>query len=141
MAAETNGYISRGNMTVIISAAGLVMIAFGGFVTFQNNATDRRITDLQADIKAHLRKDEHEEFKLRIDKDLTRLDIRITAAATRVVPRSEHEARWAATDKDVRLLAERLNELRNTSTSTYTVRDEINRLQTEIQDLRKVLSK
>lgn len=132
-ASNGNGYINRGNMTVMISAAGLVMLAFGGFITFQNGNTDRRLSDIREDIKGMLRKDEHEEFKLRIDKDLT-------AIHKDIVPRTEHEARWEASEKEATLLAARLNELRTSTTSTYTLRDEVSRLQTEISELRRVLS-
>lgn len=145
MATDTNGYISRGNMTLIMSAVGLVMIAAGAFIAQQNASTDRRITDLQSEIKINteksLRKEEHEEFKLRIDKDITRLDNRIMADRSAVVPRSEHEARWNASDATLKLLSERLNEVRNlaSSNSTVPLRDEMVRVQTEISDLRKLL--
>lgn len=146
MTAASNGnggYISRGNMSVVISAAALVMLAFGGFITFQNSATDRRIMELRDDIqqsnRIHLRKDEHEEFKLRIDKDIVRIDHRREQDNNKVVARSEHEARWASYEKDIKILSDRLNELRNATTSTYTVRDELNRLQTEMVELRRVL--
>lgn len=89
---ETNGYISRGNMTVILTAAGLVMAAFGAFIPLGNNATDRRITEVREDVRAiqqgYLKKDEHEEFKLRVDKDIARIE-------RTEVPRSEVEANAA----------------------------------------------
>lgn len=149
MTADTNGYISRGNMTVVMGAAGLVMVAFGGFITFQNNATDRRIDAVREDVKEiqttlgsrYLRKDEHEEFKLRVDKDITRIDNRTATDRAAVVPRAEHEARWSASDATLKLLSERLNEVRNiaTSNSTVPLRDEMTRVQAEISDLRKLL--
>lgn len=137
------GTISRGNMSVVISAAALVMLAFGGFITFQNSATDRRIMELRDDVqqsnRIHLRKDEHEEFKLRLDKDIVRIDHRREIDNAKIVSRTEHEARWVSYEKDIKLLSDRLNELRNATTSTYTVRDELNRLQTEIVELRRSL--
>lgn len=56
------------------------------------------------------------------------------------MPRTEHEARWASTTKDLALLAERLNELRNATSSTYTIRDEVHRMQVEVSELRKALA-
>lgn len=139
--AQTNGYISRGNMSVILSAAGLVMVAFGAFITFQNAATDRRISDLKDEVarleRDYLRKDEHVEFKLRVDKDLTRIDSDGLRRGLSVVPRTEHEARWAATDTSLKLLADRLNELRTATTSTWTLRDEVNRIQSDMRELRR----
>lgn len=136
-----NGYISRGNMSVILSAAGLVMVAFGAFITFQNSATDRRINDVKDAVtaieKEYLRKDEHMEFKLRIDKDMSRLDSDNLRRASAVVPRTEHQARWDATDVTLRLLSERLNELRTATTSTVTVRDELTRLHGDLNELRR----
>lgn len=149
MVADTNGYISRGNMTVVMSAAGLVMIAFGGFITFQNNATDRRIDAVREDIKEiqikldskYLRKDEHEEFKYRVDREVAQVREEQQRRAGSIVPRTEHEARWAADTATLKLLSDRLNELRNTASSNSTVplRDEMVRVQTEITDLRKLL--
>lgn len=148
MAAILNGnggYISRGNMSVVISAAALVMLAFGGFITFQNSATDRRIMELRDDIqqssRVHLRKDEHEEFKIRLDRDIVRIDHRREMDNAKVVGRSEHEARWASYEKDIKLLSERLNELRNSTTSTHTVRDELIRIQNDVVELRRHMQK
>lgn len=137
---ETNGYISRGNMTIILSSAGLIMLAFGAFITQQNTATDRRIDDIKSELRRTLAKDEHEEFKLRIDKDIARIAARIEADRTAVVPRTEHEARWISTSKDLALLSERLNELRNAASSTYTIRDEVHRMQTEVSEMRRILN-
>lgn len=142
--ADHNGYISRGNMTVIISAAGLVMLAFGGFIAFQNSATDRRIADIKEELTRvesnYLRKDEHAEFKLRTDKDIARVEADGVRRAGINVPRTELEARWEASDKNIKLVSDRLNELRTATTSTYTLRDEINRLQLDLSELRKVVA-
>lgn len=146
-----NGYISRGNMTVIISAAGLVMLAFGGFLTFQNTAIDNRINDLKAEVRGfegiYLRKDEHGEFKLRVDKDVQHLSEDALRRQASVVPRTEHEARWIATEnslkgaiareaEDFKLFSDRLNEVRGALTGSVTLRDEIKRLQDDIAEMR-----
>lgn len=151
-APDGNGYISRGNMTVIISAAGLVMLAFGGFLTFQNTAIDNRINDLKAEVRGfegiYLRKDEHVEFKLRVDKDIQHLGEDALRRQTTVVPRAEHEARWNASDlalraavareaEDFKLFSDRLNEVRGSTTGTVTLRDEIKRLQDDIAEMRR----
>lgn len=118
--AESNGYISRGNMTIILSSAGLIMIAFGAFVTQQNNSTDKQISRIEQ----------------ALDKTLKEQQRRFA----NIVPRTEHEARWASTNKDLTLLAERLNELRTATSSTYTIRDEVHRMQVEVSELRRLLA-
>lgn len=148
---DTNGYISRGNMTIVMSAAGLVMVAFGSFFGFLNSATDRRITDLKEELSKteqnFLRKDEHAEFKYRIDRDNALLrEAQLRRDAT-VVPRSEHEARWKSTDDrlqlladNIKLISDRLNEVRSAATGSVTLRDEIGRLHTQLDDLRRQLN-
>lgn len=142
--ASSNGYISRGNMTIVMSAAGLVMLAFGSFMTLQNAATDRRITDLQAELAKSeinfLRKEEHVEFKLRIDRDIALIRDEQMRRSSQIVPRTEHEARWIATNKDLTVLSDRLNQLRTETGSFVTVRDEIGRLHTQIDDMRKQIN-
>lgn len=146
-----NGYISRGNMTIVMSAAGLVMLAFGSFMTFQNAATDRRITDLKEELAKSelnfLRKDEHIEFKYRIDRDIALIRDEQLRRGTAIVPRTEHEARWKSTDdrtellaSNIKLISERLNELRTATSGTVTTRDEISRLHLELSELRRQLT-
>lgn len=140
MAETANGYISRGNMTIILSSAGLIMIAFGAFVTQQNNSVDRQITRLEQALDKTLRKDEHEEFKRGVDHNITLIREEQQRRSGSIVPRTEHEARWASTSKDLALLSERLNELRNATSSTYTIRDEVHRMQTEVSEMRRLLN-
>lgn len=141
MATETNGYISRGNMTVVMSAAGLIMLAFGSFITFQNNANDRRLQELREDVKSiergYLRKDEHEEFKRGLDKDIGLIRATQDRRGMAIVPRSEHEARWAATDAFTQLLSNRINEVRGNLALITTPQSQFARMEAEIMELRK----
>lgn len=134
---DNNGYISRGNMTTILSAAGLIMLAFGSFITFQNSATDRRLQELREDVKeisrVTLKKEEHEEFKLRIDKDIARIE-------RGTVPRTEHEARWKASDDFTLLLSNRINEVRTNLAAITTPQSQFTRMENDIVDLRKQLN-
>ena len=152
MAADTNGYISRGNMNVMISAAVLVVMVAGGFFTFLISAVDGRINDLKSEVRGfdaiYLRKDEHIEFKARLDKDIGLIRDEQLRRGAAIVPRTEHEARWAATDDNIRravareaedfkLFSDRLNEVRSTTSGTVTLRDEIKRLQDDIAEMRR----
>lgn len=149
MAAEANGYISRGNMAVVLSAAAILLGGAGWFITNQQGQTDRRIDAIHEELKdvqvkldsKYLRKDEHEEFKLRLDRDIGLIREEQQRRAGQIVPRSEHEARWASSEATQKLTTERLNEVRNlaSSNSTVPLRDEMVRVQAEITDLRKLL--
>lgn len=131
--ADGNGYISRGNMNVVVSVIGLAMVAFGGFNAYQNSNTDRRISELREDARSFLKKEEHEEFKLRIDKDLGRLEHGL-------VPRPENEARLKTLDDFSKLLSDRINEVRGNLASITTPQSQFSRMETEIADLRRQLN-
>lgn len=140
-AVTSNGYISRGNMTVVMSAAGLIMLAFGSFITFQNNANDRRLQELREDVKSiekgYLRKDEHEEFKRGLEKDIGLIRRTQDARADAIVPRAEHNARWKASDDFALLLSNRINEVRNNLASITTPQSQFTRMESDIAELRK----
>lgn len=136
-----NGYISRGNMTVVMSAAGLIMLAFGSFITFQNNANDRRLQELREDVKniekGYLRKDEHEEFKRGLEKDVGLIRRTQDQRADAIVPRAEHNARWKASDDFALLLSNRINEVRSNLASITTPQSQFIRMENDIAELRK----
>lgn len=139
-----NGYISRGNMTVVMSAAGLIMLAFGSFITFQNNANDRRLQELREDVKSieksYLRRDEHEEFKRGLEKDINLIRRTQDARAEVIVPRAEHIARWKAIDDFALLLSNRINEVRSNLASITTPQSQFTRMESDIAELRKQLN-
>lgn len=140
-AQPTNGYISRGNMTVVVSIAGLVMFAFGAFLKFTGDVTDRRIQESREDIKSiertYLRKDEHEEFKRGLEKDIGLIRRVQEERARAIVPRSEHEARWVATDAFTQLLSNRINEVRGNLSAITTPQSQFIRMENDIAELRK----
>lgn len=139
-----NGYISRGNMTVVMSAAGLIMLAFGSFITFQNNANDRRLQELREDVKsiekAYLRRDEHEEFKRGLEKDVGLIRHIQDARAEVIVPRAEHNARWKASDEFALLLSNRINEVRSNLAAITTPQSQFSRMEADITELRKQIN-
>lgn len=138
------GYISRGNMTVVMSAAGLIMLAFGSFITFQNNANDRRLQELREDVKSieksYLRRDEHEEFKRGLEKDIGLMRRTQEARAEVIVPRAEHIARWKAADDFALLLSNRINEVRGNLSAITTPQSQFTRMESDIAELRKQLN-
>lgn len=141
---ESNGYISRGNMTVVMSAAGLIMLAFGSFITFQNNANDRRLQELREDVKSieksYLRRDEHEEFKRGLEKDINLIRRTQEVRAEVIVPRAEHIARWKAIDDFALLLSNRINEVRGNLSAITTPQSQFTRMENDIIELRKQLN-
>lgn len=136
-----NGYISRGNMTVVMSAAGLIMLAFGSFITYQNNANDRRLQELREDMKSieksYLRKDEHEEFKRGLEKDIGLIRRTQDQRADAIVPRTEHNARWKAADDFALLLSNRINEVRSNLSAITTPQSQFTRMENDIAELRR----
>lgn len=142
--ASGNGYISRGNMTIIISAAALVMGAFGWIVSSQNSATNDRLRELREDVKniekSYLRKDEHEEFKRGLENDIALIRRTQDERGRAIVPRSEHEARWIATDAFTQLLSNRINEVRNNLSAITTPQSQFTRMESDIAELRKQLN-
>ncbi len=56
-----------------------------------------------------------------------------------IVPRRENDAVNATQDAAIKVLQDRLNELRRDTYQTVTVGDEIKRLQNDIAELRKTL--
>lgn len=139
-----NGYISRGNMTVVVSIAGLVMLAFGAFLKLTGDVTDRRIIENREDIKnierMYLRKDEHEEFKRGLEKDIGLIRRTQDARANAIVPREEHNARWKASDDFALLLSNRINEVRGNLAAITTPQSQFTRMENDIADLRKQLN-
>lgn len=136
-----NGYISRGNMTVVVSIAGLIMLAFGAFLKVTGDVTDRRISDNREDIKSiertYLRRDEHEEYKRGMEKDIGLIRRTQEERARAIVPREEHQARWVATDAFTQLLSNRINEVRNNLSSITTPQSQFTRMENDIVELRK----
>lgn len=138
------GYISRGNMTVVVSVAGLVMLAFGAFLKVTGDVTDRRINENREDIKnverVYLRKDEHEEFKRGLEKDIGLIRRTQDARADQIVPRAEHNARWKASDDFTLLLSNRINEVRNNLAAITTPQSQFTRMEADIVELRRQLA-
>lgn len=141
---NSNGYISRGNMTVVVSIAGLIMLAFGAFLKVTGDVVDRRIMENREDIKSvertYLRKDEHEEFKRGLEKDIGLIRRTQDARADAIVPRAEHQARWKASDEFALLLSNRINEVRNNLASITTPQSQFTRMENDISELRKQLN-
>lgn len=120
------------------------MLAFGSFITFQNNANDRRLQELREDVKniekAYLRKDEHEEFKRGLEKDIGLIRRTQDQRADAIVPRAEHNARWKASDDFALLLSNRINEVRNNLAAITTPQSQFTRMENDITELRKQLN-
>lgn len=138
------GTISRGNMTVVVSVAALVFAAFGTFLKFSGDVTDRRIVDLRDDIKnierSYLRKDEHQQFKEGTEKDIALIRRTQDQRAEAIVPRAEHNARWKASDDFVLLLSNRINEVRSNLAAITTPQSQFTRMENDIAELRKQLN-
>lgn len=136
---EPNGYAQRAGL--VLQTVVVVSLFVGAFWAGVIAPLNQRQERLDEKLAGYITREEHAEFKLRIDKDIANLNDRTLRDRQQVVPRTEHEARWHATDENIKLLSDRLNELRTATASTYTVRDEVVRLQNELSDIRSRLSK
>lgn len=142
--AASNGYISRGNMTIIISAAALVMGGFGWIFSNQNATINDRLREVREDVKSiehsYLRKDEHQQFKEGTEKDIALIRRTQDQRAEAIVPRSEHNARWKASDEFALLLSNRINEVRSNLSAITTPQSQFTRMESDIAELRRQLN-
>lgn len=142
---DGNGGISRGNLIVILTAGGLVMAAFVGFLSYQNSQNEGRFKDgasSAAALQAQL-----SDLRVAVGRQgvmIQRAADAISAINERyvrnVVPREENETGWNREENDLKVLSERLNELRAQVGGTYTLRDEIAQLQSQMSELRRRLN-
>lgn len=146
-ASGNGGYISRGNMTVVVSVAGLVMLAFGAFLKVTGDVVDRRISenrenreDIKSIERTYLRKDEHQQFKEGLEKDIGLIRRTQEERARTIVPREEHNARWKASDDFALLLSNRINEVRGNLAAITTPQSQFTRMEADIAELRKQLN-
>lgn len=131
-------------MTIILSAAAMVMGAFGWIVSSQNGVIDARLRELREDVKSiehsYLRKDEHQQFKEGLEKDIGLIRRAQDQRADAIVPRAEHNARWKASDDFALLLSNRINEVRSNLAAIATPQSQFTRMEADIAELRKQLN-
>lgn len=131
--ANGNGLITRGNFAIgILALAGAVL----GYLNVQTNnkieATDKR---LEKDEGIYLRVDTHDEAFRGIDRRFNEILRRLDVADRERVPRSEHERVWSSLEKDIKLLSERINEMRTRFGDNFTIGDKLKELQRQLDAL------
>src|SRR5215467_12925519 len=82
-----NGFSQR--YSTIIQTVTVMALGVAGF-------WGSVISPMQNEIKDKLSKEEHAEFKLRIDKDILRIEYALAELNRKIVPRDEHGERWRA---------------------------------------------
>lgn len=127
-------------MTVVVSIAGLIMLAFGAFLKIQSDAFDRRLVDIRDDLRSTVSTKEHEEFKRGIEKNFDLIRQWQADHDRTIVPRQEHEARWTASDAFAQLLSNRINEVRNNLSAITTPQSQFTRMESDIAELRRQLN-
>lgn len=135
---DGNGFSQRAG--IVLQTVVVVSLFVGGFWAGVIAPLNQRQHDLESELKNYISRDEHAEFKLRIDKDITAINDRILRDRSQVVPRSENDVRWTAAENNLKLISDRLNELRTSTATTYTIRDEVVRLEKELSELQGRLS-
>jgi hypothetical protein len=138
----TNGYISRGTMTTVISVAGLLMLMFGGFIQYQNTVIYRDIDALHKEIRDHLLVGTHTEFQKRVDENINRINSWMHEKDLIIVPRAEHLDKWAVAQTQIDNAFKRLNEMQSqiSGTAAVPLKDEVLRIETQIAEIRKLIA-
>lgn len=131
-------------MTIILSSAGLILLVFGGFFSWQNSAIDRRLDELRKSVVGNehalndLRPTVAERGKevYRLDQDIRRIDARLLHLEDGIVTRGEHREKWASIDAANTSVQRQIDEMRKELGSSYTLGDKIKELQRQLDDIR-----
>lgn len=156
-----NGFTQR--YSVVIQTVTVAALIVGGFWGAVINPMRAELIDLKKD---QLTIREHEEFKNRLDREIAviretsrsvvprsehearwaefdhniaRIDLRNAEGQKLIVPRDELNARLNFIESNTKVLSERVNDLRTSITAPYPVREQIDRLNTEIAEMRRLL--
>lgn len=156
-----NGFTQR--YSVVIQTVTVAALIVGGFWGAVINPMRAELTDLKKD---QLTIREHEEFKNRLDREIAviregshaivprsehearwaefdrniaRIDARHNETQKLVVPRDELNARLSFLESNGKVLGDRINDLRTSITAPYPVREQIDRLNAEIAEMRRLL--
>lgn len=104
------------------------------------NRLDRENAALRDALKAIVPRSEHEARWEGFDRHIARIEARNAEAQKSVVPRDELSARLNFLENNFKLLSDRIAELRSTLTAPYPVREQIDRLNAEIVEQRRMHS-
>lgn len=122
--------------TTWIAAAGLIISIMVGFYTLGVSPIKDAIGKNDADTRIALEKVERDSKSARADIAAELKDMRNS-----VVPRGEHEQRWRSLEATDTILGARIDETRKTLAELYSPKDAFKDMQSQINDLRTVISK
>jgi hypothetical protein len=157
-------WIAIGSLFFTAVGASVTIIAILG--SLARTPLDTGIADLKDSVKGlvtaaaaqrdrAISRDEFEEFKrtyeanrlnfkadntttlAAIRADIEKIEMRGREDSKQVVPRGEHEEKWRAYDQQLTDKQRQLDEMKLSQGSTYGVRDVIQRLEKQIEDLRE----
>jgi hypothetical protein len=143
-----NGYYGRVSTIIqTVTVVSLFVAGFWGAVIMPLKST---LDDID---KTKLTINEHSEFKYRLDRELSdirdkakdlppRLELQphwaeLTRLQSDIVPRGEHLEHWRSVDQQFVELRREIDAVRSQVGNTYTLGDEIKRLQHDMDQLRK----
>jgi hypothetical protein len=112
----------------------------GAFWQVANPRDDiqRLRSDFQAQVNERLTRDVHLEFASRKDKDTDRLQAQVDSIRGDLVSRSEHQQHWNEINDRISALREQVAELRRDFSGSYNVGKQLENLQRQVDDLRKI---
>jgi len=151
--AYTNGKAASSNIISYFAIGVSIVVAFWSVANPRDDIKSLRLEaqeqqrqlkgDLQAEInsivkdtKFVLSKDEHREFVLRMDRDISRLEFQVNDIRNKQVSREEHTQHWNEIDDKHNSLRQQVYDLRKDFVGTYTVGDQIKNIQKQIDDMR-----
>ena len=103
-----------------------------------DNRQERR--DIRADVdslkETRVSKADWNEARTERKEAITQLNNKIDAVTTAIVPRGEHQEKWQGADRARADMQRQIDEMKAAAGSTYGVRDVIQRLENQVEELR-----
>lgn len=153
-----NGSISRSNFTIIIGAASVLITIVGAFLNQQNNATDKRITELNAaidkrtlDLKDEIVDNRKTNAKLtadnaafqkeiaRIDADRKHLEDEVFRLRPMIVSREEHASADRERQTIIGGIASRVDRIERDFGATYSLKDALADMQKRMDRISSIV--
>ena len=131
----------------IFGGLSLMVVVFGAVWATGISPIDRALASLSAESKGFVRSEDLD-YRLKVDgarRDEQYADLKGRIAETerlrredaaRVVPRGEHERVWQSEAAAIASIQRQIDDVKQAQGSTYGVRDVIQRLEKQVEDLR-----
>lgn len=134
---------ARTPWATLASFAGVMVIVLGAFGTVIYRPIDLEQTRLRADLnevaKSSVARSELAIVTKYMDRDFAALTAQVKANNESIVPRGEHQEKWAGQSQITANIQRQLDDFRRDFGSTYSLRDAFQNVQRKVDDLEKEL--